>query len=123
MTKPLGRRDDMLVIRGVNVFPSEIEAVLLADVRVGPHYLLVEDRRLPGHPELRVAVEPIGGDVGDTRPLAEGLDAALRERLGVSCLVRVVPHGTLPRTEVGKARRLERWAEGDEVPADRRSLL
>ena len=63
MTKPLGRRDDMLVIRGVNVFPSEIEAVLLAEAGVGPHYLVVEDRRVPGRPELRVAVEPVDGSI------------------------------------------------------------
>ena len=122
MSKLLGRRDDMLVIRGVNVFPTEIEAVLLADPRVGPHYLIVEDRRYPARPELRVAVEAASAEVDDTALGAE-LGAALRERLGVGCQVRVVAGGTVPRTEVGKARRLERWAEGAEVPEQWRVLL
>ena len=58
MSKLLGRRDDMLVVRGVNVFPTEIEAILLGDPRVSPHYLIVEDRRVASRPALRVAVEP-----------------------------------------------------------------
>lgn len=121
MSKLLGRRDDMLVIRGVNVFPTEIEAVLLADRRIGPHYLIVEDRRVPARPELRVAVESSSAAVS-TGGLEAELSGALRERLGVGCEVRVVAAGTVPRTEVGKARRLERWAEGDEVP-DRWQVL
>jgi phenylacetate-CoA ligase len=122
MSKLLGRRDDMLVIRGVNVFPTEIEAVLLADERIGPHYLIVADRRVPARPELRVAVESASAAV-DTVTLGDQLSAALRERLGVGCLVRVVAAGTVPRTELGKARRLERWSEGDAVPERWQVLL
>lgn len=105
MSKVLGRRDDMLVVRGVNVFPTEIEAVLLADPRVSPHYLIVEDRRDPARPELRVVVEsaPEAG-----RELA----GALRERLGISCVVEVVAQGVVPRGETGKAKRLARWSGG-----------
>jgi phenylacetate-CoA ligase len=108
MTKILGRVDDMLVIRGVNVYPTEIEAVLLADARVSPHYLLVEDRRNAARPELRIAVEGTGGDA-----LRHDLEHALRERLGVGCVVRVMAEGSVPRTETGKARRLARWADGE----------
>jgi phenylacetate-CoA ligase len=122
MTKLLGRRDDMLVVRGVNVFPTEIEAVLLADERVSPHYLVVEDRRVPARPELRVAVEPMTGSV-DGDALAARLTAALRERLGVGCVVRVLAPGSVPRTETGKARRLERWAEGSQAPEHWSALL
>lgn len=111
MSKLLGRTDDMLVVRGVNVFPTEVEAVLLADHRVSPHYLIIEDRRQAARPELRVAVEPMGETAGET--LAADLGAALRERLGIGCDVRVVRAGTVPRTETGKARRLVRWTEGD----------
>jgi phenylacetate-CoA ligase len=111
MSKLLGRRDDMLVVRGVNVFPTEIEAVLLADERVSPHYLVVEDRREPGRPELRIAVEPFTDSV-DFQALQQDLGHALRERLGISCEVRVLPPGSVPRTETGKARRLARWSEG-----------
>lgn len=108
MSKLLGRTDDMLVVRGVNVFPTEIEAVLLADGRVSPHYLVVEDRREPARPELRVAVEP----TADAPSLAADLDAALRERLGITCVVRVMAAGSVPRVEVGKAKRFVRWSDG-----------
>ncbi|PPK68794.1 phenylacetate--CoA ligase [Actinokineospora auranticolor] len=108
MSKLLGRTDDMLVIRGVNVFPTEVEAVVLADARVSPHYLLVEDRRDPARPELRVAVE----SHGDADAVTHALGTALRERLGLTCVVKVLPAGTVPRAETGKAQRLRRWTEG-----------
>jgi phenylacetate-CoA ligase len=110
MSKLLGRTDDMLVVRGVNVYPTEIEAVLLADERVSPHYLVVEDRRTPARPELIVAVEP----ASTAGSLAADLDAALRERLGITCVVRVLAHGSVPRVEVGKAKRFVRWSDGPE---------
>jgi phenylacetate-CoA ligase len=113
MTRILGRVDDMLVVRGVNVFPTEIEAVLLADRRVSPHYLLVEDRREAGRPELRIAVEHAGGAIDSVDVLRTDLEHALRERLAVGCVVRVLPAGSVPRTETGKARRLARWTEGE----------
>jgi phenylacetate-CoA ligase len=112
MSKILGRVDDMLVIRGVNVYPTEIEAVLLADARVSPHYLLVEDRREVSRPELRIAVEHSDAR-GDGDALRRDLEHALRERLAVGCVVRVLPAGGVPRTETGKARRLARWSEGE----------
>jgi len=111
MSKLLGRTDDMLVVRGVNVFPTEIEAVLLADQRVSPHYLVVEDRRVAARPELRVAVEAAAA--GDDERLAADLLGALRERLGITCVVRVLAPGSVPRTEVGKARRFARWTDGE----------
>jgi phenylacetate-CoA ligase len=106
MSKVLGRTDDMIVVRGVNVFPTEIEAVLLHDARVSPHYLVVEDRRDPARPELLVAVE------ATTNAVADDLDRALRERLGITCQVRVLAAGAVPRVEVGKARRFVRWSDG-----------
>jgi phenylacetate-CoA ligase len=112
MSKVLGRTDDMLVIRGVNVFPSEVEAVLLADDRVSPHYLLVEDRRDPARPDLLVAVES-RAEATDATLLADDLTHALRERLGITCVVRVLGRGAVPRTEIGKARRLARWDSGE----------
>ncbi len=110
MSKVVGRRDDMLVIRGVNVFPSEVEAVLLADAQVGPHYLLVVDARTP-MPRLIVTCEQVVADT-EAAGLTDRLSAGLRERLGLSCDVRVLPAGTVPRTEVGKAVRVVRWAGG-----------
>lgn len=110
MSKILGRVDDMLVIRGVNVYPTEIESILLSDARVSPHYLLVEDRRVPARPEMRIAIEAVSGD---SDVLRRELEHALRERLAVGCVVRVLPAGTVPRTETGKAKRLARWSEGE----------
>jgi len=107
MSKIVGRRDDMLVIRGVNVYPSEVEAVLLGRQELAPHYLLVVDeRRTP--PELIVCCE---ADEPDTLPLDEVVHQ-LHERLGLRARVQPYPVGTLPRTEVGKAVRLARWREG-----------
>ncbi|UVS77349.1 Phenylacetate-coenzyme A ligase [Actinokineospora sp. UTMC 2448] len=107
MSKVLGRTDDMLIVRGVNVYPTEIEAVVLGDDRVGPHYLIIEDRRA-ARTELRVAVEAVVEAAG----LGGDLAHALHERLGVGCDVRVLPPGSVPRTEAGKARRVVRWTEG-----------
>lgn len=102
MSKVAGRVDDMLVVRGVNVYPAEVESVLLAQPGVAAHYLLVVDRRTP---VTRLVVACEGG-----RP--EEIRAALRERLGVRTDVRVLPAGTVPRVEAGKAQRRVDWTEG-----------
>jgi phenylacetate-coenzyme A ligase PaaK-like adenylate-forming protein len=116
MSRITGRRDDMLVIRGVNVYPSEVERVLLAEQALGPDYLLVLDER-EGVPRLLACceyrTEPPGGSPGTGRPSAADLESRLREELGVRVAVRVLPAGTVPRTEVGKAVRVARWREGD----------
>src|SRR4051794_8116691 len=107
MSKVLGRRDDMLVIRGVNVYPSEVEAVLLARAGLEPHYLLVVDRRAAAA-ELIVCCEAAGAAIDHE----DALGQALRERLGLRADVRVLPVGSLPRTEVGKAVRRLTWESG-----------
>jgi phenylacetate-CoA ligase len=104
-----GRSDDMLIIRGVNVFPSNIEAVLAREEQLAPHYLL-ELRRPGSLDELEVLVE--------TRPALAGkltgVDMAKLERraehlikvfVGVTTKVRVVEPGTLERSQ-GKAKRV-----------------
>jgi phenylacetate-coenzyme A ligase PaaK-like adenylate-forming protein len=117
MSQVTGRRDDMLVIRGVNIYPSEVERVLLADASLGPDYLLVVDQRT-GTPELIVACEQRAGS-GDSPPGGgppggeAGLEARLRAELGVRVQVRLLPAGAVPRTEVGKAVRVIRWADGE----------
>jgi phenylacetate-CoA ligase len=110
MSKIVGRADDMLIIRGVNVYPSEVEAVILGDKAVGPQYLLVIDSRA-AMDRLIVCCESATSTV-DPTGLADRLVGALSRRLSVSCDVHVVAPGTLPRTEVGKARRLIRWSDG-----------
>jgi phenylacetate-coenzyme A ligase PaaK-like adenylate-forming protein len=115
MTKVTGRSDDMLVIRGVNLYPAEVERVLLANGRVSPHYLLVVDTRTAVR-ELIVAVESItahaaGHDPAD--PLAAVLEDAVRLELGLRAQVRVLASGTVPRVEAGKAVRVVTWASGE----------
>ena len=107
MSKVLGRRDDMLVVRGVNVYPSEVEAVILGRPELAPHYLLVVDEREPV-PELVVCCE---SDQPDTVPQDE-IVHQLHERLGLRARVAPYAAGTLPRTEVGKAVRVVRWRDG-----------
>jgi phenylacetate-CoA ligase len=122
MTKVTGRTDDMLVIRGVNVYPAEVERVLLADGRTSPHYLIVVDARTAVK-ELIVAVEARTGVTaesltaaaagpGQASSLVSALERAVGEQLGVRARVRVLPEGTVPRTEVGKAVRVVTWAAG-----------
>lgn len=108
MSKVLGRKDDMLVIRGVNVYPSEVERVLLADDSVGPQYLLVVDRRA-AMPELIVCCESTRADDVQRQRLVH----ALHEALGLRADVRILAPGALPRQEVGKAVRVVSWTEGD----------
>jgi phenylacetate-coenzyme A ligase PaaK-like adenylate-forming protein len=110
MTRITGRRDDMLVIRGVNVFPSEVERVLLAQTALAPDYLLVMDEREP-QARLIACCEYRAG--AGERPAEEDLETHLREALGLSVRVRVLPAGTVPRSEVGKAVRVTRWAGGE----------
>jgi len=115
MSKIVGRADDMLVIRGVNVYPSEVEAVLLAEPALGPQYLLVVDRT-ETMPSLIVVCE-LAGDVGgdDQRQRTRAsIAVALERRLALRPEVHVLPPGTLPRTEVGKAQRVvDRTADHD----------
>jgi phenylacetate-coenzyme A ligase PaaK-like adenylate-forming protein len=112
MTKITGRKDDMLVIRGVNVYPSEVERVLLAEPALAPDYLLVVDEREPAQLRLVACVErATNGAPG--LPSADHIESRLRAALGLSVTVAVLPAGTVPRTEVGKAVRLRRWSEGE----------
>lgn len=109
-----GRADDMLVIRGVNVFPREVEAVLLDEPTLNGHYRIVLDRR-----ETLVRLEAVAEAVvtGDDREATAG---ALRERLRDRCRVGVevtlVEPGTLPVQETGKAQRVFPWDPGEPRP-------
>src|SRR5262249_35891634 len=96
MSRIVGRTDDMLIIRGVNVFPSEIERALLAIPELEPHYQLVVERARHLD-ELTVQVE----GTADAGPVREQLHSTL----GLSARVEIVPPGTVPRSE-GKALRV-----------------
>ncbi|MEA2740557.1 MAG: phenylacetate-CoA ligase, partial [Acetobacteraceae bacterium] len=104
-----GRSDDMLIIRGVNVFPSNIEAVLAKEARLAPHYLL-ELRRPGSLDELDVVVETrasLGGTLtrAEMAELERQAEHSIKVFVGVTTKVRVVEPGTLERSQ-GKAKRV-----------------
>jgi phenylacetate-CoA ligase len=98
-----GRLDDMLIIRGVNLFPSTIEALLLGVEEVGPHYRLIVERPAEMD-EVSVECEPADAEV-DRAALAERLEVLLRDHTGIRIPVSVLEPGAVPRSE-GKAVRV-----------------
>ena len=114
MARIKGRTDDMLIIKGVNVFPSQLEAALLAVPELAPHYQLLVDRR-SAFPTLAVHVEPAEhvvrewGGFEAARPEIRALCARvaehLRGHLGLNPEIAVVAPKTIPRSE-GKAVRV-----------------
>jgi len=103
-----GRSDDMLIIKGVNVFPSQVEGVLLATENVGTNYLLIV--RNSGYMDtLEVQVELQDASLLDSFSRLENLTSTIREKLrsvlGLSAKVTLVSPGTLERS-AGKAKRV-----------------
>jgi phenylacetate-CoA ligase len=102
MARVRGRFDDMLIIRGVNLYPSEVERVLLSVGDVAPHYQLVVER--PGTmDQLTVLCEPASPSAD--QGLQHRIERALREATGLSIQVVVMASGGVPRSE-GKAVRV-----------------
>lgn len=104
-----GRSDDMLIIRGVNVFPSQIEAVLAEDERLAPHYVL-EVRRPERLDELDVVVElrpAVAGSLTqkEQAEIERHAEHLIKAHVGVTTTVRAVPAGTIERSQ-GKAKRV-----------------
>jgi phenylacetate-CoA ligase len=102
----LGRTDDMLIIRGVNVFPSQIEELLLKEPLFAPQYQLIVTRE--SHlDDLEVRVEMRENrDLGDRGRLARELQLQIKAWVGVSCSAAVLPPGSIERVVVGKAKRV-----------------
>jgi len=102
-----GRADDMLIIRGVNLFPSQIEELVLASEGLAPHYQL-EITRSAVLDELTVSVEPaqfLAPGVSERERLAAALAARIKALIGLSARVVLCEPGTLERS-LGKARRV-----------------
>jgi phenylacetate-CoA ligase len=104
-----GRSDDMLIIRGVNVFPSQIEAVLALEQRLAPHYVL-ELRRPDRLDELDVVVETRARAVGsppaeERAEIERKAEHLIKAYVGVTTSVRVVEPGSIERSQ-GKAKRV-----------------
>jgi phenylacetate-CoA ligase len=124
MDRISGRTDDMLIIRGVNFFPSQIESIILKRQGVSPHYMVVVDRQgSMDEVEVRIEVtedfmaksgaavlkggeEEILRDVALARQQKENLKRDIKDMIGISAAVTLVPPGTIPRSE-GKAKRVE----------------
>ncbi|WP_020678326.1 phenylacetate--CoA ligase family protein [Geopsychrobacter electrodiphilus] len=124
MARVSGRSDDMLIIRGVNVFPSQIEAVILKREGVSPHYMVVIERKgvmdslrvkveVTEEFMLKAAADVLKGaeydileDVTAVRSKVKNLQHDIKDIIGISVEVHLVPPGSIPRSE-GKAKRIE----------------
>lgn len=108
MGRITGRTDDMLIIRGVNVFPSQIESVLMEAEGVAPHYLIVVNR-VDALDVLEVWVEVseqvFSDEVKKLETLSRKIAAAIETVLGISVTVKLVEPKTIERSE-GKAKRV-----------------
>jgi len=98
-----GRRDDMMIIRGVNLYPSHIEQIMLTVDGVGPHYQLILER--PGPMDELTLVCELSTLDGDRDGVRQTLEKNLKEGTGVRIAVSVLDPGTVPRSE-GKAVRV-----------------
>jgi phenylacetate-CoA ligase len=103
MSAVRGRRDDMLIVRGVNLYPSEIEHTLLGVEGVAPHYQVVVERP-EALDELTVQCEPSEDGI-DRQELCARVTRALRERTGIAIAVELLAPGAVPRSD-GKAVRV-----------------
>ncbi|HEV8484879.1 MAG TPA: phenylacetate--CoA ligase, partial [Blastocatellia bacterium] len=104
----VGRTDDMIIVRGVNIFPSQIETVLLQVGEVEPHYQIVVDRSADYMDELDVLVEAsaeVYGDQGRLIQLEKRLNYEVQSTLGITCNVKLVGPREIERSE-GKAARV-----------------
>jgi len=100
-----GRSDDMLIIRGVNVFPSQVEAALIHVKEVTPHYMMVIDR-VNNLDTLEIQVEVdtqyYTDEIRGIEALTKKLSAVIQQALGISAKIKLMGPGTLKRSE-GKA--------------------
>jgi len=108
MNKVVGRTDDMIIIKGVNVFPSQIESVLVKTPQLGPHYQIILGQK-NFLDTLEVQVELIDGSLLENFQALEQLQNSVRQRikavLGLDCRVTLVQPRTITRYE-GKAKRV-----------------
>ena len=108
MGKVKGRSDDMLIIRGVNVFPSQIEAAILNVAGVSPHYMIYVDR-VNNLDVMQIDVELAGNlspdRVSDVESIRKKLETEINSYIGLSAKIRLCESGTIQRSE-GKAVRV-----------------
>jgi phenylacetate-CoA ligase len=107
MEKITGRSDDMMIVRGVNVFPTQIEELILKQANLAPHYQCILTREGPLD-TLTVAVEVAAGvahDSGDARSAADTLAHHIKSFIGTSAHIELRPSGGIERS-MGKAKRV-----------------
>jgi phenylacetate-CoA ligase len=108
ITRMSGRSDDMLIIRGVNVFPSQIEAVLVGIEGIEPHYMLIVDRQGTLDTltvEVEVSEQLFSDEIKVLQALSRRVEKEIKEMLGVTCTAKLVEPKTIQRSE-GKAKRV-----------------
>ena len=108
MAKPMGRSDDMLIIRGVNVFPSQIETVLLKHSNASPNYQIVVGRENNNDTfEIRVELteEMFSDTIRSIEELEKKIAGDMHTVLGIKAKIRLVEPNSIPRSE-GKAKRV-----------------
>jgi phenylacetate-CoA ligase len=104
MTRVAARTDDMLIIKGVNVYPTQFEELVMADPQLSPHFLL--EVRRDGHQDvLRVLVEPAPDATEDAGAIARRFAETVRQRIGLGVEVTPTPPGHIERSE-GQAKRV-----------------
>ncbi|MEA2046130.1 MAG: phenylacetate--CoA ligase, partial [Euryarchaeota archaeon] len=104
----LGRTDDMIVVRGINVFPSQVESVLMKIPEVGDHYQIIVDRK--GSLDIMAVMVEVtetgfSDKIGDLMTLGKNISKELKGVLNIVAQVELVEPGTIPRSE-GKAVRV-----------------
>ena len=108
MAKPMGRSDDMLIIRGINVFPSQVESVILDMPQFEPQYMLVVDRK-NNLDSLQVQVEVrkdfFSDDMGSMLAMKKALSDKLKSVLSISAEVKLMEPNSIARSE-GKSKRV-----------------
>ncbi len=104
----LGRADDMLIVRGINVFPGQVESVLMNIPEVGEHFMIIVDR-INELDIMKVQIEmtdaAFSDKVTDIMDLEKKVGAALKSVLNIAVKVELVEHGSLPRS-MGKAKKV-----------------
>jgi phenylacetate-CoA ligase len=117
MARITGRADDMLIIRGVNVFPTQVEAALLPSTELTPHYRIIVSRKTTlDEAEVEIEVsetflrqagaDNLSEELEHVRELRSRSERLLRESIGCSLRVTLKAPGTIPRSEGGKLQRV-----------------